>query len=125
MSVSTQPASVVDQIDEYIRQHSFWKNNILEALKTGKSEHSPADIAVDNKCAMGKWLYSGDQNLESSPHYEGVRNLHAEFHKVASKTLADALAGRREKALEDLENGEFRDASSALVLALSRWKREL
>ena len=122
---TTHTLSVAEQIDEYIRQHSMWKNKILEALKTGKSEHTPADIAVDNKCAMGKWLYGGDQGLESHPSYEEVRKLHADFHKAASKTLADALAGRREQAVEDLENGPFRDASSALILAMSRWKRAL
>lgn len=67
MPALTQPQPIADQIAEYIRQHSYWKNNILEALKTGKSEHSPADIAVDNRCAMGQWLYPGDQDLQGHP----------------------------------------------------------
>ena len=121
MPATTQSPALVEQIEEYIRQHSYWKNNILAAIKTGKSEFQPAAI----RCAFGKWLYSASDAVRADPHYETVKRLHAEFHQKASKTLADALSGRREQALEDLEKGEYSDASAALIVSMSRWRRSV
>jgi len=125
MSTSTQTPALAAEIEEYIRQHSFWKNNILKAIQTGNSEHRPAEVALDNQCAFGKWLYSAGEEVRSNPHYQEVQRLHAAFHKQAAKTLADAVAGRHEQAMHDLEHGDYADATSALVLGLSRWKRGL
>ena len=122
---ATQAAGLTQEINEYIRQHRDWKEHLLEAINTGKSEYSPEAIAGDHECAFGKWIYSADSATRSTPQYEETKRLHAEFHQKASKVLADALAGHRDQALHDVEHGAFNKATSALVVSMMRWKRSL
>ncbi|MBI1358388.1 MAG: hypothetical protein GC160_28970 [Acidobacteria bacterium] len=117
--------SLVDQIMEHIRQHSAWKARMLEAIQTGRWPGLVSEVSVDNKCAFGRWLGDFAADFQDDPHYQDVKRLHAAFHVQAAKTLSDGLAGRRDEAIRDVENGAFSKASSALVLAMSRWRLTL
>ena len=50
--------STTDAITKGIGAHGMWKQRILDAIKTGKSEWTPEIVCQDNQCEFGKWLYS-------------------------------------------------------------------
>jgi methyl-accepting chemotaxis protein len=112
------------QINKAMAAHNAWKQRLLDAIQTGRSEHDPAKVSKDNQCDFGKWLYSLPPAVQRTEHWQNVRALHAEFHKEAGRVLELALAGRQAEARQSLEHGgEFTRRSAALIEALMRWKK--
>ncbi len=83
-----------------------------------------ADIAPDNLCAFGKWLY-GDQITaaeKASPAYDEVVRLHVRFHAEAAHVLELALSGKRWEAAAAMGHGSpYARASVDLLNALAAW----
>jgi methyl-accepting chemotaxis protein len=112
------------QVDKAMAAHNAWKQRLLDAIRTGHSEHDPAKVSTDNQCDFGKWLYSMPHELQRSEDWQKVRALHAEFHKEAGRVLELALAGRQAEARQSLEHGgEYARRSAALIEAMIRWKK--
>jgi len=112
------------QVIKAMAAHSAWKQRLQEAVRTGRSEFQPADVAKDNQCEFGKWLHSLPLDLRQTEHYQEVRSLHAEFHKEAARVLELALAGRRAEAQQSLDHGgSYARCSAELIKALNRWKQ--
>ena len=119
--------SVCDQIESAVIAHIDWKARLRNAIKTGKSEYTPEDVSVDNKCEFGIWLHKElDKSVRNSSHYHDVVQLHAAFHKHAALILAQALQGESEKAQKRLEPmSEFTDISSKLISSMRHWKESI
>ena len=114
-----------EEIAKAFGAHGAWKTRIAQAIDSGHSEHKPEDVAVDHRCAFGKWLHdpSLPASIRSSEEYRSVLGLHADFHKTAGATLAKALAGDHAGAHADLQGGVFAGAAEALSSAMIRWQR--
>jgi methyl-accepting chemotaxis protein len=115
-----------DEITKAIGAHGTWKVRLGDAIAKGASDANVADVARDNKCAFGTWLYSPDfpAAQKASPVYRGVVQLHAEFHKEAANVLRMALNGERERATEAMAIGSaYARASTNLVNALTNWRQ--
>lgn len=116
--------SLQEEIKKAIGAHGLWKARLVAAIETGKSEFVPEKVCTDNQCDFGKWLYgvtitSADK---TGSHYESVRKLHAEFHKIAAKILELALAGKKDEAKKMMDPGsEFASLSSKLTVAMTQW----
>lgn len=86
-----------------------------------------ADIAPDNLCVFGEWLY-GDEitaDEKSSAGYEEVCRLHARFHAEAAHVLELALAGKRWEAAAAMGDGSpYAKASVDLLNALAGWHEQ-
>ena len=67
--------STSDSINKGISAHGMWKQRLLDAIKTGQSEWSPANVKQDNQCEFGKWLYSCSAEVKNSPHYNEIKDL--------------------------------------------------
>jgi len=114
--------SIQDEIEKGIGAHGLWKQRLIDAIETGKSDFTPETVSMDNQCVFGKWLYGCD-HCKSSPYYEDVRELHAKFHQQAGTVLQHALAVQKTQAEELISIGsEYRKISSALTLKLIEWK---
>ncbi|MGA4644397.1 methyl-accepting chemotaxis protein [Limisphaera sp. 4302-co] len=112
------------QVTRAMAAHNAWKQRLAEAIRTGRSDFDPAQVAKDNQCEFGKWLYSAPAELRQTEHWQQVRSLHAEFHKEAARVLELALAGRRAEAQQSLEHGgSYARCSAELITALKRWKQ--
>jgi len=79
-------------------------------------------IGDADACSLGRWLRewptgTGGEELRS------IRDLHRQFHKVASKVIALGLAGATNEAIELLEEGVF-PLSKQLVAALEGLDRD-
>ncbi|MCL4470649.1 MAG: CZB domain-containing protein [Sulfuricella sp.] len=114
----------IQEIDKAIGAHSLWKARLKSAISTGKSEVPVATIKVDNQCAFGQWLYG--QTLSASdkttPDYKTVKDLHAEFHKVAARVAELATSGKQAEADQVLSH-EFAAASLKLTTAMMEWRK--
>ncbi len=114
-----------EEIAKAFGAHGAWKTRIVQAIDSGRSEHEPEIVAVDNRCAFGKWLYDPSMpgEVRDSEEYRTVVHLHAEFHKAAGATLAKALGGDQGGARRELEGGTYARAAEALSAAMIRWQR--
>ncbi|MCB9993328.1 MAG: CZB domain-containing protein [Hyphomicrobiaceae bacterium] len=113
-------------INNAICAHSMWKLRLYSAISSGKTDADVETVKCDNKCEFGKWLYGSeiDPATKKGASYEGIRHLHAEFHKCAAEVLGHAVGGKKEDALF-MFGGEFSKRSNTLVRALTNWKHEL
>ena len=115
-----------DTIVKGISAHGLWKQRILDAIDTGKSEWSPSTVCQDNNCEFGKWLLSCSAEEKSSPHYNNIKGLHSDFHKIAANVLDQALTGKKTEANEAINmGGKYRSISGALTKEMMNWKTSL
>lgn len=49
--------SIQDEIAKAIGAHGVWKMRRRTAIDTGKADAQAADVAKDNVCPFGQWLY--------------------------------------------------------------------
>jgi hypothetical protein len=117
--------STKDAITKGIGAHGMWKQRLLDAIKTGQSEWTPSTVSQDNQCEFGKWLYSCSAQEKSSPHYNNIKDLHAQFHKAAANVLDLALTGKKPEAEKAIgTDSEYMTASSALTKEMRNWKAD-
>ncbi len=107
---------------EIIGAHVMWKQR-LTAYLAGKSEEQldPDTIRLDDRCALGQWIYGEGKPMEALPGYEEVRALHATFHQNAAQVVSLHQAGNTAEA-ETLLNGDYSRLSEKLkhrILGLS------
>jgi hypothetical protein len=115
-----------EQITKGIGAHGMWKQRLVDAINTGVSEWTPAIVKQDNQCEFGKWLYSCSAAEKQSPHYEKIRELHAQFHKEAAQILDLALTGKKQDAEARIAaNSDYRNLSGNLTREMMAWKSEL
>jgi len=115
--------STKDAITKGIGAHGMWKQRLIDAIKTGKSEWTPSVVCQDNQCDFGKWLYSCTASEKTSEHYENIKELHANFHKTAAEVLTLALAGKKNEAEAAIGNdSEYKSISASLTMEMIKWK---
>ena len=115
--------SIQDEIAKAIGAHGIWKMKLRTAIDTGKADAKAADVAKDNVCGFGQWLYGPTlpAAVRTSADYNAVRKLHADFHKCAGKVLECVGHGDKAKA-EALMHGEYAKVSTDLTSAMMKWK---
>jgi methyl-accepting chemotaxis protein len=114
-----------EEIAKAFGAHGLWKTRIRHAIDSCKCEHSPDDVARDDKCTFGRWLHGGQlpATVRGSKEYKSVVALHADFHQAAGEALRQALDGDRDRATATL-TGRFSQASDRLSAALVHWQRQ-
>lgn len=108
---------------EIIGAHVMWKQRLTSFL-AGESTESldPETIRLDDRCALGKWLYGEGTAMSELPRYEEVRGLHAQFHQYAADVVNLHLAGNTAEA-EKLLQGDYSRLSEKLkhrIIGLSQ-----
>jgi hypothetical protein len=118
--------SYKEDIDKAIIAHGQWKQRLMTAVTTGKSEFSVEKVRVDNLCDFGKWFFSLPAALKETDHGKKVHDLHARFHQEAARILEKALSGKAEEAQRDLSSGSlYTQISGQLTISLNRWKETI
>jgi hypothetical protein len=114
--------SFEDEITRAIAAHGTWKKWLRSAIDNGKADADPVEVARDDGCQFGQWLYGPTipDVVRASTDYKSVRRLHADFHKCAANVLE--LAGHGHKAQADaLMAGEYARVSADLTSAMAKW----
>lgn len=119
-------ARVVEEINKALLAHGAWKLRLREAISKGLSERPIEDAKRDDCCAFGKWLHSTklDADLRGSTTHQTIMRLHKAFHQSAGEVLEEAVQDHPNKAVSLLK-GDFGECSQTLIVALTKWKREL
>jgi hypothetical protein len=108
---------------EIIGAHVMWKQRLTSFLAGESTEDlDPETIRLDDRCALGKWLYGEGSAVSELPRYEEVRGLHAQFHQYAADVVNLHLAGNSAEA-EKLLQGDYSRLSEKLkhrVIGLSQ-----
>lgn len=80
--------------------HASWKLRLRAVLRgTSNEKLSPADVAADNRCQLGKWLQEPAQRRHE---LDELRALHQRFHLAAADVLNKATSGDRAAAEAEL-----------------------
>jgi hypothetical protein len=84
-------------------------------------------VALDDGCALGKWLHGDGRAADGADAHLGViLQRHAQFHQVAAQVLRAAISGREGEAAQALAHGSsFSTLSCDLVRSLLAWRDEL
>lgn len=112
-----------DEIEKATAAHAFWKIRLRSAINRGEIDVAVADIARDDRCEFGKWLYSltVPRDEKGSDHHATVRRLHADFHKAAARVAELAVARRKDEAALLLNGGDYTRLSDRLTQAMKAW----
>ena len=119
-------SKMLEEVQNAIRAHGTWKLKLKTAVACGSSSLKVSDVARDDCCDFGKWLYSDTipAATKQGMPYQVVKRLHSEFHQCAGNVLKEATVGKPDVAKKLLDE-QFADKSSTLVRALSKWKGEI
>jgi Chemoreceptor zinc-binding domain len=111
-----------DEITKAIGAHGVWKMRLRTAIDSGKADANASDVAKDNVCAFGQWLYgSVPPAARASADYASVRKLHADFHQCAAKVIECVGHGDKAKA-DAVMAGDYAKVSGDLTTAMMKWK---
>ena len=114
-----------DVIQKAISAHAGWKARLRNVASTGTFDTPVATVQADNKCDFGKWLYGAELSGadKQSEHYLKVKQLHAEFHKIAAKVVEWATTNQKDKAAQTMAmGGAYSKASTSLTQAMMQWR---
>lgn len=99
---------------EIIGAHVMWKQRLTAFLAGNSAEQlDPETIRLDDRCALGKWIYGAGKAMSELPRYEEVRGLHAQFHQYAADVVTLQLSGNTAEA-EKLLQGDYSKLSEKL-----------
>lgn len=99
---------------EVIGAHVMWKQRLIAFLAGRNTEAlDPDAIRLDNRCALGKWIYGDGASMSQLSKYDEVRDLHAQFHQFAANIVELHLAGNTADA-EKLLLGDYSRLSEKL-----------
>lgn len=117
--------NITEQIEKAIGAHGSWKVKLRQSID-GTLELNPFEVAMDNRCEFGKWLYSlAGTAAASDPHYKAVLELHRVFHKVAGGVVTKVKAGDKASAESSIGLlGDYTKASNELTAKMMEWKRQ-
>ncbi|MBU1237229.1 MAG: CZB domain-containing protein [Gammaproteobacteria bacterium] len=102
--------------------HMKWKGR-LEAYINGTSDEDlRVDvISCDDKCPLGKWIYSrGGDDFGYSETFFDMKAHHAHFHRCAGDVVRTAQAGDKDEALKLLHHGDYVRASEKVKKLLAK-----
>ena len=111
--------------DEAIKAHSTWKLKLGTYLRKPDGSLKSAEVQLDNKCALGQWIYGEGSKWKSLAEYETLKLEHMKFHKAASAVVQKADSGA--SVAEEIAlggNSDFANASSSVVAAIMAMKRK-
>jgi len=114
--------SFEDEITRAIAAHGMWKKWLRSAIDNGKAEANPVEVARDDGCQFGQWLYGSTipDAVRAGTDYTSVVKLHADFHQCAAKVLEFVAHGQKAQA-DALMAGEYARISADLTSAMAKW----
>lgn len=115
--------TIEDEITKAIGAHGTWKRRLQAAIDSGKADADPHEVAKENVCPFGQWLYGSTipAAARQRPDYGTVRELHAKFHKCAASVLECVAQGQKAQATA-LMAGDYTKISADLTSAMMHWR---
>lgn len=104
---------------DVLNAHLAWNERLKAFLEGTSDEKLDVDqIAPDNLCILGKWIYGpGHKQFSKLKEYNDLKQTHTQFHKTAGQIVVEFGKGNRDIATS-LLRGKFRTLSSQIQLNL-------
>lgn len=116
--------SVAAQITNAIGAHGAWKKRLATAVASGTHREDIGAVAMNDKCAFGKWLRETEPSGRDTAAHHRAAELHADFHVAAATVLRHISGGKIEEARASLsQGGNFAEASRVLTAAMIAWRK--
>ena len=80
--------------DQAIKAHTDWKAKLSAYLRKPDGSLKAADIQVDNRCDLGKWIHGDGSKFASVDGFGELKSEHAKFHVAAAEVVKKADAGK-------------------------------
>jgi len=113
-------------LDKAIQAHSRWKMRLMDILGGHGEKLNCSEVAKDNVCDLGKWIYGRGEKYAKLPTYRQLKDLHAKFHRCAADVVRKHEAGDAKAASTMMASGgSFDEASKATIGLLMKLKAEL
>jgi methyl-accepting chemotaxis protein len=93
-------AGAANNFDAMILAHQDWKKKLRVALASELEARKlqPKEIAKDDVCALGKWIYGNGRALSAMPEYGQLKEQHGHFHRCAADIARKAQEGDKDGA---------------------------
>jgi hypothetical protein len=112
------------EIRSAIKKHAEWKTHLSNAIRTGQTTLSIDEVARDDCCRFGHWLYALDGEVRSTHRWRCVQQVHADFHRHAAAVLKLAVSGKASAARAALSySSGFAQTSARLTVELTAWQK--
>lgn len=112
--------------DEAVATHTKWKRKLRQDLAKHDGSLRPAEVSLDHKCVLGRWIYGEGVTYSSLPEYTRLKYEHARFHMVAAELVKKAMAGESTDAeTAPCSSSEFSTSSAAIVIAIMAMKKHV
>ncbi len=79
--------------DDAIKAHSAWKMKLSNYISNPDKSLKHEEVCLDNKCELGKWIYSDGDKYNKESEFITLKNEHAKFHKAAAEVIKKADSG--------------------------------
>jgi hypothetical protein len=86
--------------DEEILKHLQWRSMVVALFEHRQDTAVPPQIIIsDDKCQLGKWIYSSESDyLSGNEIFQSLKAVHKEFHMSAGTILTLVQQGKPEEA---------------------------
>jgi hypothetical protein len=109
-----------------IAEHSRWKRKFRKQLATGSLAMLPSEVCLDDRCALGRWIYADGWKYSDLADYHRLKQAHAQFHLAAADLIRRANAG--ELVAEEsapCSQSKYSLASAAVIVAITDLKKRI
>ncbi|MGV3581753.1 MAG: methyl-accepting chemotaxis protein, partial [Methylophilus sp.] len=98
--------------------HARWKMRLVDYINGRSSEKLDiSTVSCDDKCDLGKWIYSNAAKYGSLSEYKELKNSHATFHKSVGSIVECVQRNNQDRA-KQLLGGDFSRHSKSTVNAI-------
>jgi PAS domain S-box-containing protein len=105
--------------------HAKWKMRLVDYIN-GRS-HEKLEIATvscDDKCDLGKWIYSNAAKYGSFSEYKDLKSTHATFHKSVGD-IVECVQKNNQNQAKQLLGGDFSRHSKSTVNAIRQMQAKV
>ena len=110
--------------DEAIKAHSDWKFKLQRYLRSPDGSINADELAKDNICSLGGWLYSEGKKYSHLPEFKQLLEEHKGFHKEAADIVRKKDKGESiTEAFALSSHSPFMTHSTNVVSILMKFRR--
>lgn len=112
-------------INEAIDSHLKWKQQLLHYLSHVDWSLKPEDVILDNKCALGKWIYNTSNPFYNNIKFQSLKEVHKLFHEQTSDIIRKIHAGHDMSGIILDPEGEYSLLSNQVVKFLKDLENDM
>jgi methyl-accepting chemotaxis protein len=110
-------------LDEAVDAHVQWKARLKKLLAGQGEALDPVQVARDDGCALGQWIYGDGTALAEHSVYDRLKQEHAQFHDAAAAVVRCVKDGNRSSAHAMLDgDGTFSRQSTKVIRLIKEMK---